>query len=251
MSNSTQVNNNEKPTRRKTGVVKQSFKSESVYLSMRKTPGTNLNNAMYRMGELFKMTSRSHDKQLHNQLVEWFNTEVLIPAELEIASLESQLAALRDDSDSGIEFISIKNPDMFLEIDIIHKSHIQILSLLTKVDFLMEDIELLLLSNIDDDDGIEESSRTNMNLIINNMSRKIFTVTKPGKRNGGAFSAVYFIQQLQQGVFSLFPEIGTTLPSDSSENQPNIETENVSEILNSDSPNNELNADQPELAKAV
>lgn len=245
MTNASQVKiNKEKPTRRKTGVVRLTFKSESVFLFMRKGPGENLNNAMYRMGELFKMTSRSHDKKLFNNLVDWFSTEVIIPSKLEIDGLKKQLEVLREESDSGIEFLSIKNPEMNIDIDVIHKSHGEIISLLTEIDFLMDDIETLLLSGIDDDDEVEESSRVKMHLIINNIARKIFTVTKPGKRNGGAFSAVYFIQQLQQGVFSLYPE--------GESNKPNqAEPLNVTEIVSVVDTPNDSKADEQELAKAV
>lgn len=243
----TTKSNETKTTRRKTGVARLTFKSESVYLFMRKTPGDNLNNAMYRMGELFKMTSRSHDKELFNSLIEWFNNQVIIPADTEIEGLKTQLEILREEADSGIEFLDIKNPDMFIDVDVIHKSHGQIFTLLSKIDFVMDDIEALVLSGIDDDDNIEESSRLKMNLIINTIARKIFTVTKPGKRNGGAFSPVFFIQQLQQGVFSLYPEKMTN------ENTKQPEAIIISDTTEKQTDINSpiLSANESELAEAV
>ncbi len=203
---STSGTKQDKQLRRKTGVVRLTFKSESVFLFMRKSAGDNLNNAMYRIGELFKMTSRSHDKKLYTELCNWFDNEVIASAKVDIENLKNQLKALQEETDSELTFLNVKNPDMTIDVEIIHKSHGAIFNILNQVDFLMDDIETLILSGIDDDEDIEDSSRAKMNLIINNISRKIFTVTKPGKRDGGPFNSLFFIQQLQKGVFSLYPK---------------------------------------------
>jgi hypothetical protein len=235
----------ENNVRRKTGVVRVSFKSEAAYLYMRGNQGTILNNAMYRLGELFKLTSTSYDKVVFNQIKDWFEQDIISPAIKELEDLNNQLKGLQDEVDSGLEFINVKNPNMTLEFDVIHKSHGEIFNIVRKIDFLMDDIETLLLTGVDDDDNIEDSSRNQMSLILNNISRKIFTVTKPGKRNGGPFNTLYFVQQLKLGVFSLYPEDKVTELSEVEVKQENEPTK----IILKD----ESNVVQPdaELAEAI
>lgn len=71
----------------------------------------------------------------------------------------------------------------------------------------MDEIETISLSCSWDDDEIENISRTQALLILNNISSKIFKVTKPGKRNGGQFSPIFFIEGLNKGVFTLYPDL--------------------------------------------
>ncbi|QIR16433.1 hypothetical protein [Shewanella aestuarii] len=237
--------------RRKTGVVRLSFKSESTFLYMRSNQGSILNNAMYRMAELFKLTSTSYDKVVFNQIKEWFDTEIIEVATKEIESLRNQLTELQNEVDTGLEFINVKNPNMTLDFDVIHKSHGEIFNIVSKIDFLMDDIETLLLTGIDDDDDIEGASRNQMNLILNNISKKIFTVTKPGKRNGGPFNTMYFVQQLKLGVFSLYPEKNIEEQSIEKTDITNAKSTEESLIKEFDKGQSDIVVNQNELAEAV
>ncbi|MBB1438452.1 hypothetical protein [Shewanella sp. SG41-4] len=201
--------------RRKTGVAQIELKSESVFLHMRGQAGDALNNSLYRLGELFKMTNRSANKTTYNMLKEWFQNEIINVAEIEIEKLATHFESLQSDVIPGYSFVDIKNPQMNLDINIIHKSHIEVINIISKIDFIMDDIEAIALSGTFDDE-VEQSSRNQALLILNNISTKIFKVTKPGKRNGGAFSPVYFLEGLQKGVFSLYPD----------DNQPNNDKSN-------------------------
>lgn len=193
------------PVRRKTGVANVELKSESVFLHMRGQSGEALNNALYRLGELFKMTSRSSNKNTYNKLKEWFNDEILSVADKEIDNLCTHFESLQNELVPSYSFVDIKNPVMNLDINIIHKSHIEVINVISKIDIVMDDIEALSLSGAFDDE-IEQSSRNQALLILNNISSKIFKVTKPGKRNGGSFSPVFFLEGLQKGVFTLYPD---------------------------------------------
>lgn len=53
------------------------FKSEAVFLFMRSRSGRTLNNAMYRIAELFKMTNNANNLEVFNQLKEWFSNEII------------------------------------------------------------------------------------------------------------------------------------------------------------------------------
>ncbi|GGP59128.1 hypothetical protein GCM10009347_26940 [Shewanella algicola] len=210
---------NESPVRRKTGVAQIELKSEAVYLHMRGQSGEALNNSLYRLGELFKMTNRSTNKTTYNMLKEWFQNEIISIADNEIDKLSSHFDSLQSELIPGYSFVDIKNPDMNLEINIIHKSHIEVINIISKIDLIMDDIEAIALSGTFDDD-IEQSSRNQALLILNNISSKIFKVTKPGKRNGGPFSPVFFLEGLQKGVFSLYPD------AEKESNVVNIESTN-------------------------
>lgn len=192
--------------KRKTGVAKLKLKSESVFLYMRGQSGENLNKSLYRIGELFKMTSRSTNKDSFNKIRTWFVSEILDYGQKEIDKLMNHFETLQDNTIPGISFVDIKSPDMELDISIIHKSHAEIINLITKIDYIMDEIETMSLSGSWDDDGLEQTARTQALLILNTIALKIFKVTKPGKRNGGAFSAVYFLEGLQSGVFTLYPD---------------------------------------------
>ncbi|SUJ10043.1 hypothetical protein [Shewanella morhuae] len=193
--------------RRKTGVAQMQLKSESIYLYMRGQSGDTLNNAMYRLGELFKMTSRSTNKSTHTKIKEWFENEIIAPAKTEAESLMCSLETLQEQIVAGISFSDIKTPDMTIPVSIIHKSHLEVINIITQIDFIMDEIETISLSCSWDDDEIENISRTQALLILNNISSKIFKVTKPGKRNGGQFSPIFFIEGLNKGVFTLYPDL--------------------------------------------
>ncbi|MGI2115605.1 hypothetical protein ACRWQL_00080 (plasmid) [Shewanella sp. HL-SH4] len=246
MAKSPAKNVKENIVRRKTGVVRITFKSEATYLYMRSNQGGILNNAMYRMAELFKLTSTSYNKVLLNQIKDWFEKEIILPATTELENLNNQLKHLQEEVDSGLEFINVKNPNMTLEFDVIHKSHGEIFNVIRKIDFLMDDIETLLLTGVDDDENIEDSSRSQMNLILNSISRKIFAVTKPGKRDGGPFNSLYFVQQLKLGVFSLYPDDKETEEVPGS--KPATEINSVNKSLNKKI---DVEQTENELAEAV
>jgi hypothetical protein len=199
----------ETQVRRKTGVARVELKSESIYLHMRGQSGDALNNSLYRLGELFKMTNRSSNKTTYNTLMQWFEKEIISTSNKDIEKLVSYFDSLQENILPGFEFIDIKNPDMALEINIIHKSHLEIINIISRVDLIMDDIEALSLSGSWEDD-IEQSARNQALLILNNISSRIFKATKPGKRNGGPFSPVVFLEGLQNGVFTLYQESDVT-----------------------------------------
>jgi len=192
--------------RRKTGVAEMQLKSESIYLYMRGQSAGTLNNAMYRLGELFKMTSRSANKTTHNMIKEWFENDIISAAKLETESLMASLEALQEQIVPGISFIDIKTPDMTIPVNIIHKSHLEILNLVSQIDFIMDEIETISLS-CPWEEEIDHASRTQALLILNTIASKIFKVTKPGKRDGGQFSPIFFIEGLNKGVFTLYPDL--------------------------------------------
>ncbi|MCU8005874.1 hypothetical protein [Shewanella sp. SM96] len=192
--------------RRKTGVAEMQLKSESIYLYMRGQSGGTLNNAMYRLGELFKMTSRSANKTTHNMIKEWFENDIISAAKLETEKLMASLEALQEQIVAGINFVDIKSPDMTIPVNIIHKSHLEVINLVSQIDFIMDEIETISLS-CPWDEEIEQTSRTQALLILNNIASKIFKVTKPGKRDGGQFSPIFFIEGLNKGVFTLYPDL--------------------------------------------
>lgn len=193
--------------RRKTGVAQMQLKSESIFLYMRGQSGDSLNNAMYRLGELFKMASRSTNKSTHSKIKEWFENEIISPAKKEAERLMFSLETLQEQIVAGISFSDIKSPDMTIPVSIIHKSHLEVINLITQIDFIMDEIETISLSCPWGDDEIEHASRTQSLIILNTISSKIFKITKPGKRNGGQFSPVFFIEGLNKGVFTLYPDL--------------------------------------------
>jgi hypothetical protein len=222
----------EEPVRRKTGVAKIDLKSESVYLHMRGQAGDALNNSLYRLGELFKMTNRSANQTTYNMLKEWFQKDIISVADNDIDKLVNYFQSLQNELAPGYSFIDIKNPVMSLDISIIHKSHLEIINIISKIDFVMDDIEAFSLSGSFDDD-IEKSSRQQALIILNNISSKIFKVTKPGKRNGGPFSPVFFLEGLQKGVFSLYPDA----PLNEKDNVVNMKSK-VEDVLVVEKPTN-------------
>ncbi|MEH6454693.1 MAG: hypothetical protein V7749_00095 [Cocleimonas sp.] len=203
--NAKRNDDSDQQVRRKTGVAKIDLKSEAVYLHMRGQAGDALNNSLYRLGELFKMTNRSANQTTYIKLKEWYENEIISVADNDIDKLVNYFQSLQNELAPGYSFIDIKNPVMNLDISIIHKSHLEVINIISKIDFVMDDIEAFALSGSFDDD-IEKSSRHQALIILNNISSKIFKVTKPGKRNGGPFSPVFFLEGLQKGVFSLYPD---------------------------------------------
>ncbi|GIU41076.1 hypothetical protein TUM3794_20680 [Shewanella colwelliana] len=203
-SNSKTVNKD--TVRRKTGVAELELKSEAVFLFMRSRSGKTLNNAMYRIAELFKMANNANNIDVFNQLKDWYSNEVIGKAQEEINNLVEHYEKLQEGNISSINFIDIKNPSMKVKFDVIHKSHMAVIDLISKIDFIMDDIEAMELSSSWSDDSIEKSSRTQALYILTQISMKVFKTTKPGKRDGGAFNAAYFIDGLKSGVFTLYPD---------------------------------------------
>lgn len=191
---------------RKTGIAQINLKSEAAFLYMRGQSGKTLNNAMYRLGELFKMTGRSANKSTHTMIKEWYENDIILPAKSEVENLMSALETLQEQIVPGITFVDVKNPDMSISVNIIHKSHLDVINLISQIDFMMDEIETISLS-CSWDDEIEQTSRTQALLILNNIASRIFKVTKPGKRNGGQFSPIFFIEGLNKGVFTLYPDL--------------------------------------------
>ena len=219
-------NSNDQTVRRKTAVTKIELKSEAVYLHMRGQSGEAIHKSLYRMGELFKMTHRSSDKKVYNTIKDWFQTEIIDVAEQDIDKLVNYFEALQSELVPGYSFLDIKNPKMDLEFSIIHKSHLDIINLISKIDIVMDDIEAIALSGSFDDD-IENNARNQALSILNNIASKIFKITKPGKRNGGPFSPGFFLEGLQKGVFTLYPDPDTKVES----NVVNMDSKNESELI--------------------
>ncbi|MFV7762341.1 hypothetical protein ACNPKZ_17505 [Shewanella algae] len=202
----TPKSNSKDTIRRKTGVAELEFKSEAVFLFMRSRSGRTLNNAMYRIAELFKMTNNANNLEVFNQLKEWFSNEIIGKAQKEIEKLIAHYEKLQEESISSINFVDIKNPSMKVKFDVIHKSHMAVIDLISKIDFIMDDIEAMELSSSWNEDSVEKDSRTQALYILTQISMKVFSTTKPGKREGGAFSAEFFIEGLKSGVFTLYPD---------------------------------------------
>jgi hypothetical protein len=225
--NSKLKNNEEQTVRRKTAIAKMELKSEAVFLHMRGQAGEAIHKSLYRMGELFKMTHRSSDKKAYNTIKEWFQTEIIDFTNKDIDKLVNYFETLQSQLVPGYIFLDIKNPNMDLEFSIIHKSHLEIINLISKIDIVMDDIEAIALSGSFDDD-IENSARNQALSILNNISSKIFKVTKPGKRNGGPFSPGFFLENLQKGVFTLYPDADTDTKVKS--NVVNMDSKNESKL---------------------
>lgn len=210
MSDNSKPKNNQPTIRRKTGVIKLPLKSETMFRYLSSPTGDIANNALLRIGELLLMAQRRRNMDIFEDIQTWYTQTVLEGAQKNIESLEAQAEVLSEET--MIEFDDFKSPEMIIEFNIIHPSHHAYIKLIQRLDTVVDEIESHILA------GAGESSDTNsmrnqVYQIIRSISDLIFKVTKPGKRDGGPFKTDYFIEQLKNGVFSLYPDIADHVAS--------------------------------------
>ncbi|MBW8191382.1 hypothetical protein K0504_10060 [Neiella marina] len=180
--------------RRKVMQVNLKLASEQLYLFMRKEGSVTL-GAFERIGSLIKMLA--NNPPLQQQLTAW--VDALFEEEnKELVKMQAQKDVLAKSLTVDLPPVSV--PDSYqIDIEVAHPIYWRFIELIQALDGLLDEVEVLWLAGVADDDNLE-SARRQAITIIRRTSMKIFTVTAPGKREGGKFDPSKFIAALKLGA---------------------------------------------------
>lgn len=231
----------EKQIRRRTGVINQCINSEYLFFLLKGNTGSYLNNAMYRLGELFIFAQQRRDKEIIADINKWYRDQVLSFITNEIKELKADIDVITDRDNSELSFDSFKKPNMFFEFDVIHNSYPKLINLICQLDALTEELEINSLLGVATDEEFHHLKNRIYN-VIGHAGKLIFKVTQPGKRNGGSYNVSYFYDQLKNGVFSFYPE----QPSEN-QSQTNAEEKQVNPQIDEIT----IQSDPAELKQAI
>jgi hypothetical protein len=186
--------------RRRVGIKTLTLRSEIMFQNLRDQSSQKLNNAMYRLGELYKMAERYYTSDILKQIDDWFKSNIIAELSRYRDELSQFAEALSSEADTDIDECEI--PQMDVRFEVIHKSFSEMLTEIKRIDITLEEIEMSLLCGAGDFDTNKLVIRQ-VKHQIEIISAKIFRVTSPGKRNGAAFNTRYFLDQLRDGVFTM------------------------------------------------
>lgn len=157
-------------------------------------------NIFERLGAIFRMART--DRAAYTKVRDWHYEKNIAIAAMQIETLQEQ----REQLASKVEFVTEANiniPDSYkITFELSHPVGNSITQLIKTLDSELAEIEKLFMSGLLDDLEYEQASRQAI-AVMSGVVDRIYKVTSPGKREGGAFSVALYMNFLRDPNFDL------------------------------------------------
>jgi hypothetical protein len=157
-------------------------------------------NIFERLGAIFRMART--DRASYEKVRDWHYEKNIAIAELQIETIQEQREQLLGEQVFDATN-AIKIPDTYkITFELSHPVGNTITQLIKSLDAQLAEIEAVFMNGLIDDLQYEQASRQAL-AVMSGVVDRIYKVTSPGKREGGAFSVALYMSFLRDPKFDL------------------------------------------------